>query len=657
PTQWLFPVFLYGLAAAAVPLLLHLLRLRAGRPQPLPTLRFLALAARPTRHHWIRRWLVLLLRATVFALLAAAFARPYLEAYFTGRRATVVIVDNSFSMQATGRWETLRAWARGQLQGSGHDEAFGLLVMNPTPAWIVPLTGDGGAVGRALDTIQPGWDITRPEPALRLAADVLAANPAQERRIILVGDHQRAGWIGADFKQKLPAGVQVVFAGIPAAAARQAWLHSPLVIRTPSGALAAEVAIAAMPGPGQSRTLRVFAEASGQPDGETTVELAGGEERRVRVELPAAAKARWVRFALDADDLPADDSVYALVPPAVETLGKILLDRAPASDGFDHVAAAFGAFSGLPPKLDHSTVPEGEWPAPAVAVLRNAATFAGESAARLDAFLAGGGQLLVLIDRSIAASDWWSRHGIALTPAGTKTEPPRLREWAPEHALVAPLARHGLRGLVDWRFRQAWALPRAATEPIAFWNDDSVAIGEARVANGRMLLCGFSADRRDGDWPVEGAFVPFLHRSIRYLMESGAREAPMPEFSVGEPIALPGGSGSWRALAGPARDEPPRQVEHAVTPAAPGIYTLEREAGAALWAVNLAREESDLTPWSDGSPWEDLVSAAPAPDDASQRRLLAGVEAEQKTGLWGWCLALAATVMLLELALANRTSR
>ena len=94
-----------------------------------------------------------------------------------------------------------------------------------------------------------------------------------------------------------------------------------------------------------------------------------------------------------------------------------------------------------------------------------------------------------------------------------------------------------------------------------------------------------------------------------------------------------------------------------MTPSAPGIYTLEREAGAALWAVNLAREESDLTPWSDGSPWEDLVSAAPAPDDASQRRLLAGVEAEQKTGLWGWCLALAAAVMLLELALANRTSR
>src|SRR6185436_2207527 len=93
-------------------------------------------------------------------------------------RATVVVIDNSFSLQTGKRWPTLRRWAREQIGSPARGETLGLLLMNPRPTWLVPPTTDTASALAALDSLSPGWESTRAEPALRLAGDILAVAPA-----------------------------------------------------------------------------------------------------------------------------------------------------------------------------------------------------------------------------------------------------------------------------------------------------------------------------------------------------------------------------------------------------------------------------------------------------------------------------------------------
>src|SRR5262249_53852870 len=112
---FLSPLFLLGAAAAAVPIVLHLLK-----REPEPRVKFAVvrlLKQAPVEHtekHRLRELLLLALRVATLVLLALAFARPF----FPGRAAagtagtTVVALDTSFSMGAPGRFERARQLAK-----------------------------------------------------------------------------------------------------------------------------------------------------------------------------------------------------------------------------------------------------------------------------------------------------------------------------------------------------------------------------------------------------------------------------------------------------------------------------------------------------------------------------------------------------------------
>ena len=109
---------LFGLAAAAIPFVLHLLSSVKAQEVYFPTLRFLRRSMEKTaRRRRIQHWLLLLLRALLLAFLAISAAEPFTEAtgdWSSGRSYdAVIIVDNSFSMMAT----------RGDQAGRGADQA------------------------------------------------------------------------------------------------------------------------------------------------------------------------------------------------------------------------------------------------------------------------------------------------------------------------------------------------------------------------------------------------------------------------------------------------------------------------------------------------------------------------------------------------------
>jgi hypothetical protein len=655
--NWLSPNFLLAAAAIALPLALHLLRRRVTRTVPFPALRFLKTNhPRDRRQNFYRR-LVLTLRCLVLALLAAAFARPFFgQPASTSARATVVVIDNSFSLQADGRWPQLKDWARRELGNPSAGDTIGLLLMNPRPSWLVPPTRDTAAALAALEALPPGWETTRAEPAVRLAADTLAASPAGIRTLLYLGDHQSLGWAGADFARRLPAGVTAVFPEKPSPPPRQhTALHSPAL--APSGDTLAATVVVRHFGPAARTRLRLFAGDVPASLHLEPLDLAADETRTVRVTLPATSvSADWIRFTLDPDDLPADDTAWALAPSSASAKRLVLLDRPSAGAGADYVATACNTLATLPPGLRLSPVPSAAWPARAAAVLRNNASFAGEAADHLDAFLAAGGSALVFLDGGPDQAAWLARHGI--TPVTRPAADARIRDWAVDHPLVAPLAAANLRSLVGWSYKRGWSLPADSVEPLASWSDGTPALGELRLGSGRVLLAGFTADRRDGEWPLAPAFVPFLHRAVLHLLETGSFTANA-AVVVGKPLALPDGApGSWRALSGPAVKNPPSPISHSLTPAAPGIYEWTRGRERTLHAVNIPPEESDLSVWSEGTPWTRLESTEhTAPSATVERLQLAARDAEQQSPLWWWCFAALAVFALAELTFANRTTR
>lgn len=103
--QFLFPVFLFALAALAIPIIIHLFYFRRFKKVYFTNVRFLKEVKEETSaRSRLRNLLVLLMRLLAVACLVLAFAQPFLPTddaeVKQGSKAVSIFIDNSFSMQA-----------------------------------------------------------------------------------------------------------------------------------------------------------------------------------------------------------------------------------------------------------------------------------------------------------------------------------------------------------------------------------------------------------------------------------------------------------------------------------------------------------------------------------------------------------------------------
>src|ERR1051326_6837991 len=102
--SFLAPAFLAGLAAIAVPVLIHLIHRERKVVVEFPSLMFLErIPYKSVRRQKIRHLLLLIMRCVALALLVAAFARPFFEKRHPpitgqGARELVILLDRSASM-------------------------------------------------------------------------------------------------------------------------------------------------------------------------------------------------------------------------------------------------------------------------------------------------------------------------------------------------------------------------------------------------------------------------------------------------------------------------------------------------------------------------------------------------------------------------------
>ena len=209
--SFLNPLFLFGLLAAAIPVVIHLFTRRRPKEIRFPSLEFLSeVNQSEIRRLKLKQWLLLILRTLAIAALALAMARPALRGTvgFAGGAATsvTVLVDRSGSMGAIAgggtRGVTLLDEARRvveDLLGSlGPQDEILLVPYDRTPQPVTPRpSSDLGRVRAAAQGITAGAATTDHEAALALAARALRESRALNRELFWISDFQRTGLGGA----------------------------------------------------------------------------------------------------------------------------------------------------------------------------------------------------------------------------------------------------------------------------------------------------------------------------------------------------------------------------------------------------------------------------------------------------------------------------
>ena len=109
--SFLTPLFLVGLGAIAVPVIIHLIQKERKNVVAFPSLMFLRrIPYQSVNRRRIRNWPLLLLRLAALSLIVLAFARPFLRretlaaAAAGGAREVVILIDRSYSMGFGDRW-------------------------------------------------------------------------------------------------------------------------------------------------------------------------------------------------------------------------------------------------------------------------------------------------------------------------------------------------------------------------------------------------------------------------------------------------------------------------------------------------------------------------------------------------------------------------
>ncbi len=199
---FLNPFVLFGLAAAGIPIILHLLNVRKLRTIEFSTLTFLKeLHKSKMRKVKIRQWLLLLLRTLIIIFVVIAFSRPALKGTLAGlgahaRTSIVIILDDSYSMSLRGDRGPYLKQAQSAAIGLADmlkegDDAMIIRLSDLPRAAIAEPTHDIQRIREIIQHTEVSYKHRTVEEALRLASHLLQQSKNFNKEIYVFTDNQK----------------------------------------------------------------------------------------------------------------------------------------------------------------------------------------------------------------------------------------------------------------------------------------------------------------------------------------------------------------------------------------------------------------------------------------------------------------------------------
>ena len=674
----LAPLFLLGLAAVAIPLLVHLVQRERKDPVEFPSLMFLERTPAPfTARRNLRDPWLFLLRALAVIALALAFARPVFgprpgaSGADVRRRDVVVLLDRSFSMRVGDRWPRAKAAVDSVIRSLAPGDRMTLVPFDRRARAVTAATSDAAQLKAGLDSLAPTDESTRLAPAVAIAQQRLAAGDAPRKALVVVSDFQRSGWDLTD-EARMPPGTEVTPLDVSGAgpvsdrAVRSVDVRRD---RRPGPVQMIVSARLANIGPA-ARGVSVKLEVGGRAIEERSVDLPRDGGASVSfAPVPAPPDPVPARVVLAADSLSGDDTFHFLLNQApvlpvllLEGRASPFLTRALAigdAPGFD--------VTGRTPRGASASDLAGR----RLLILADGAFPTGIGAARLLKFIEDGGGLIVALGDQ-ASQRAWPAAARMLIPGQIRPATDRigangavLSALDQRHPALALLSGPRAGDLSAARFYKYRAIDTTAGV-LARFDDGTAALTEHTVGRGRVLTFGSTFDGLWNDLPRQPAFLPLVQQLARYAagwrdapraLEIGASIRPSDLSSVSGPVVT-----TWTATApSGARttiggDGAPGALElteagvHEVRPrGSPGARPL-------LVAANIAPAELDFSSFDALRLTNALVSPAGthgAGQQMAESETLADREARQST--W-WYLLLGAALLLIAESVAARRS-
>ncbi len=196
--QFLYPLFLWALAAIAIPIIIHLFYFRRFRKVYFTNVRFLReVKEERSRRSRLRNLLVLLMRILAVIALVLAFAQPFIPQdteVQIGRKSVSIYIDNSFSMAALSQdvplLEQAKQRAREIVGAFGVEDRFQILT-NEFLGRNQRLVGQEEALA-LIDEVGPSPAVRPLSSVVERQQQALATEGLDNRQLYLLSDFQQS---------------------------------------------------------------------------------------------------------------------------------------------------------------------------------------------------------------------------------------------------------------------------------------------------------------------------------------------------------------------------------------------------------------------------------------------------------------------------------
>ena len=673
--SFLAPLFLAGLAALAIPVLVHLIQRERKNVVQFPSLMFVRrIPYSSIRRRRIHNWALLMLRLAAIALIVAAFARPFFRgtsvaAAASGARDVVILLDRSYSMGHGDQWERAKRAANDAVAGLSNGDRATLVVFATGAEMAVQPTDDRARLQSEINARQLSASATRLGPALKLAGSLLAASNFPRREVVIVSDFQRSGWSPGD-GLRLPSGTTVTPVPVQADAARNIAL-APVTIQREQVS-------------GQDR-VTVTAGVLNRSDQTVTdvpvaLELDGHVAQTARITLQpySAASATFPPVTLTSpntrasvrigdDALAADNTFHFVLSPPRPVKVVVVNGNRASRDQALYLTRALAI--GDNPRFDVTTRPVDELTDDVLAqtrvVILNDASPSDAVSGRLKRFVENGGGLLVALGPQAA----WPTNAADLlpaTPAGTVDRargPGSLGGLEYGHRVVEPFRAPRSGDFSAARFYSYRSVtPATDAQVLARFDDGVPAVLERTVGRGRVLVWTSTLDLFWNDLALKPVYLPFVHQLARHVGDH--RERPN-WATVGQVIDLSheGDASQPRVAVAPTGTRLPLEGEQGrvLELTEQGFYEVRKQGRTGelvtVAAANVELAESDRTAVDPAEIVAAVAGASAATVSAGGLPPLPDEAQERSQRIWWYLLFTGILLLTAESVLAHKLSR
>lgn len=677
------PVFL-GIAAfgAAVPIVIHLLLRNKMVEVDFAAMRFLLESKNPVIK-WLRlkQLLILLLRILIAAILAFAFARPFLTSlsnipvWNDNESEVAILFDHSASMAAGTNYKVALEKVQelfSQVEGKT-SVTFYLAAGKQSRVIAEREAFSEGLEARILAQLeQPSNYQSNLREGLRYIDEVLKGSPHLKRDIYIISDFQKSVWPqnGGELKLESRAAINVL------PVAQKAWSNIAIVDGQAPVDRDGKWLCTVTDFGGTTKDARVHLYINGTKVETKEVAFNQHRTRIVRFDKKAVKDMQADGyFAVEAsgDVFAADNRFYFSMTN--KNIAKILLVNGENESGASNELYFLLRSLNVTDSKFHAAAADAiqadkiKPSAFDAVVLANVKGLNREPMKALESYVQNGGGLIIAPGDKIDPA-LFNQLFDELSPAKLEKKARAQIERTSgdillisnvEHPIMYPFSDPANGDFTAARFYQHWQLtPGAGAEVLARFDKGDPAILVSEKGLGKVVLLSFPLDSEWSDFPVKTTYLPLIHNIMNFVRP---RENNMQSSSIGEPFYMGDQFSADRAVSVLKPDKQRTNMQNSDLIFADthllGIYSLRQDEMQKTIAVNLPTAESETSLFSEKSFLANIdKSDGRVSIDGTKKAIsLPELEAEARQQFWRILLLLVLLAIAIESLLANRTPR